>query len=98
MLNSYELVKSLEKRKIWQEYMTKNECRILKEALKSSDTFTQFMNQSNFKKKEKILIIHYYLLLYNYNLFSIFFYFYFSAIQVIFKTTIIFTIIIKTIY
>lgn len=45
MLNSYELVKSLEKRKIWQEYMTKNECRILKEALKSSDTFTQFMNQ-----------------------------------------------------
>jgi len=46
MVTSYELVKSLEKRKIWQEYMTKNECKILKNALKSSDTFTNFMNQS----------------------------------------------------
>ncbi|OUM64566.1 hypothetical protein PIROE2DRAFT_60578 [Piromyces sp. E2] len=45
MITSYELVKSLEKRKIWQEYMTKNECRILKDALKSSDAFTNFMNQ-----------------------------------------------------
>ncbi|ORX41466.1 hypothetical protein BCR36DRAFT_339426 [Piromyces finnis] len=45
MITSYELVKSLEKRKIWQEYMTKNECKILKEALKSNDTFNNFMNQ-----------------------------------------------------
>jgi len=46
MLNSYELVKSLEKRSIWQEYMTNNECRILKEALRTNDSFNKFMNQS----------------------------------------------------
>ncbi|ORX84482.1 hypothetical protein BCR32DRAFT_291291 [Anaeromyces robustus] len=45
MLNSYELVKSLEKRKIWQEYMTQNECKILKNALNSNDSFNNFMNQ-----------------------------------------------------
>jgi len=45
MLNSYELVKSLEKRKIWKEYMTQNECRILKEALRSNESFNDFMNQ-----------------------------------------------------
>jgi len=40
------LVKSLEKRSIWQEYMTNNECRILKEALRTNDSFNKFMNQS----------------------------------------------------